>query len=97
MTTKKLPPSPNRSPIHGPKNVYRGKLKMAIAITLTPDGLRLLLAGAKATGMSRGDFVEMILRRTEHAHFASMAREEREQQLHEAAHWRANPELQSKN
>jgi hypothetical protein len=48
----------------GPKARYRGKLReRPIALTLTAEGHAALTAGTAATGLSRSDYIESLLRR----------------------------------
>lgn len=45
---------------------YRGKLReRPIVITLTPEGHAALVAGTSRTGLSRADYLELLVRRAE--------------------------------
>lgn len=49
--------------LRGPRARFRGKVNRPIAIKLTPDGHAALTEGTSRTGLSRPDYIELLLRR----------------------------------
>lgn len=47
----------------GPPARYRGKVRRPIVVTFTPEGHAALAEGVRRTGLSRADYLELLLRK----------------------------------
>lgn len=56
------------SRLSGPRARYRGKVRTPVVVTFTPEGHAALAEGTRRTGLSRADYLELLLRRARSRH-----------------------------
>ena len=60
MTVETIVESEHR-PISGPVALFRNKVRMPVSITLTERHHRIVRDGMKRTGLSRSDFIGLLI------------------------------------
>ena len=54
----------------GPKSYFRGKVARSVSLMLTPQGHAALASALARTGLSRSDYIELLIRRADQHPFA---------------------------
>lgn len=48
-------------PMSGQKSLFRGKIRQPVSITLTPDHHHIVTKGMRRTGLTRSDFIGLLI------------------------------------
>jgi hypothetical protein len=54
---------PRRRRLTGRPSRYRGKVRTPVVFTMTPEGHAALALGVQKTGLTKPDYLEMLVRR----------------------------------